>query len=96
MKKTLLILVLLIVSVPLVWAQRQVSGTVTDADEGGSLPGVNVLVKGTTIGTVTDIDGNYSINVSDESPILTFSSIGYTTQEVEVGNNSTLNVLDER
>jgi TonB-linked SusC/RagA family outer membrane protein len=92
MRKRLLVLLMLTASVSYVWAQRQVSGKVTDADEGSSLPGVNVLVKGTTTGTVTDIDGNYSITVSGDDPVLTFSSIGYTTQDVAVGNRSTVDL----
>lgn len=92
MRKRLLVLLMLTASVSCVWAQRQVSGKVTDADEGSSLPGVNVLVKGTTIGTVTDIDGNYSITVSGDNPVLTFSSIGYVTQDVAVNNRSTVDL----
>ena len=92
MRKRLLVLLMLTASVSYVWAQRQVSGKVSDADEGSSLPGVNVLVKGTTIGTVTDIDGNYTITVSGDNPVLTFSSIGYATQDVAVGNRSTIDL----
>jgi len=76
------------------FAQSQVvSGTVT-ADEEGPLPGVNILVKGTSTGTVTDIDGNYRINVDDASDaVLVFSAVGYTTEEETVGNRSTIDVL---
>ncbi len=77
-------------SVTHLWAQRQVSGKVSDSGE--PLPGVNILLKGTTVGTVTDVDGNYNISVSGDNPVLTFSSIGYATQEVQVGNQSTINV----
>src|SRR5690606_36859709 len=54
-------------------------GTVTDSN-GQPLPGVSVLIKGTTIGTVTDADGNYSITVPDGSSVLTFSFIGFVSQ----------------
>lgn len=92
MRKQLLIILMMAVSVSYAWAQRQVSGTVTDDDGSGALPGVNVLVKGTTTGTVTDIDGNYSITVSGDDAVLTFSSIGFVVQEITVGNRSTIDV----
>ncbi|MEM8965642.1 MAG: TonB-dependent receptor [Bacteroidota bacterium] len=72
--------------------ERTVSGTVTSDDE-GVLPGVNILVKGTTKGTVTDIEGNYRIEVSGGDATLVFSAVGYTTTEMIVGNQSTVNVL---
>jgi len=67
-----------------------VSGKVTGEGEG--LPGVNILVQGTTIGTVTDIDGNYSINTEGDNPVLVFSSVGYQTMEVPVNGRSIVNV----
>lgn len=85
LKKLLLPLALLLGS--FIYAQS-VTGTVTDAS--GPLPGVNVLVKGTTIGTVTDFDGNYTIT-ADSGTTLVFSFIGYLTQEIVV-SGSTLNV----
>ncbi len=72
--------------------ERAISGTVTSEEEGG-LPGVNILLKGTTVGTVTDVDGNYRISVEEEDPILVFSAVGYTTEEVSVGNQSTIDML---
>ncbi len=72
---------------------RTVKGKVTDAEDGSGLPGVNVLVKGTTTGAVTDIDGNYSISLaSSTGGVLIFSSIGYITQEIEIGSQSTINL----
>ena len=70
--------------------QTTVSGTVTDAD-GAPLPGANVLVKGTTNGTQTDFDGNYSIT-ADANATLVFSYIGFASQEVAVGGQTTINV----
>ncbi len=70
-----------------------VEGTVTDESNGETIPGVNILVKDSNIGTVTDIEGNYKITVPDESSILTFSYIGYSTQEVAVNGRSTINVV---
>jgi iron complex outermembrane receptor protein len=72
-------------------AQTTVTGTVTAAEE-GALPGVNVLVKGTTTGTVTDLDGNYRLTVPEGSEALVFSSIGYQNQEVQINGRSTIDV----
>ncbi len=69
-----------------------VSGTVIALSDEEPLPGVNIVVKGKGIGTVTDIDGNYSINVPNEDDILVFSSIGYTTEEVPVNGRSAINM----
>ncbi|MEN8249728.1 MAG: TonB-dependent receptor [Bacteroidota bacterium] len=70
--------------------QSSVSGTVTDA-QGEPLPGVTVVVKGTTQGTVTDMDGNYTISNIPDRAILRFSFVGMLTQEIEVGGQTTLN-----
>ncbi|PIB35732.1 SusC/RagA family TonB-linked outer membrane protein [Reichenbachiella sp. 5M10] len=72
-------------------ADITVKGKVTDPADGSSLPGVNVLVKGTASGTVTDMEGNYSITV-DEAGTLVFSFIGYLSQEVPVAGRSTIDV----
>lgn len=71
---------------------RTVSGTVTDSVDGSPLPGVNVLVKGTSNGTVTNMDGAYSVEVS-ETDVLVFSFIGYTTAEQTVGSRSTIDFV---
>jgi len=70
----------------------QVSGKVSDAKDGSSLPGATVQVKGTTTGALTDIDGKYSLKAKSGS-ILTFSFIGYITQEVTITNQSKVDVL---
>lgn len=69
-----------------------VKGTVKD-QSGESLIGVGIKVKGTTTGTVTDIDGNFSISVPNTNSILEFSYIGYTPQDVRVGSNTSLNII---
>ena len=71
-------------------AQTTVSGKVSD--ETGVLPGVNVVVQGTTIGAVTDFDGNYSINVPQGDNVLVFSYIGYIRQTVSIEGRSTINI----
>lgn len=72
--------------------QIAVQGTVTDSNTGDVLPGVNVLVTGTTRGTITDNAGNYSITVPDEEAVLQFSYIGYLTESITVGNQRIINV----
>ncbi len=69
----------------------RVSGIVTDA--GDPLPGVNVLVKGTTIGTVTGVDGRYTLDIPSGGSVLVFSFIGYLTEEVVVGGRTTIDVM---
>lgn len=70
---------------------RPVTGVVTEQDTGSPIPGANIKVKGTSTGAVTDLDGNYRINASNDD-VLVFSFVGYLTQEVPVGNRSTLDV----
>jgi len=69
----------------------QVSGVITDAENGETLIGASVLVKGTTLGTVTDFDGNFSINASP-GDVLEISYTGYATQSLTLGNETTLNI----
>ncbi len=71
--------------------EKNIQGKVIDEND-APLPGVNVVVKGTTTGTVTDIQGNYRLTVSDEAAVLVFSSIGYTSQEIVIGSQSTINI----
>lgn len=81
---------LMIVSSP-VFAQT-ITGKVTSSTDGSTLPGVSVLVKGSTTGTTTDADGKYSVNASAQSTLV-FSYIGFKTQEVAVGSRATLDVI---
>jgi len=73
------------------YAQQSVTGKVTSSDDGSTLPGVNVLEKGTTNGTVTDADGNFKITVSANATLV-FTFVGFTSQEVAVGSQSSVNV----
>ena len=70
---------------------RVVTGKVTSADDGSGIPGVNILEKGSTNGTVSDSDGNFRISVGGNATLV-FSFVGYTTQEVAVGSQNSLNV----
>jgi TonB-dependent starch-binding outer membrane protein SusC len=71
---------------------RMVTGKVISQSGNEGMPGVSVILKGTTRGTITDIDGQFSIEVPSAESILVFSFIGYTSQEVLVGNQSTINI----
>lgn len=73
-------------------AQRMVSGTVVSEDDGVSLPGVNVLIKGTTRGTTTNVEGYFTMQVSGPEDVLVFSFIGYEPKEVTVGQQAVINV----
>lgn len=71
--------------------KRVVSGTIVD-DTGEALPGVNILIKGTTDGTISDMTGNYSLQVPEDGGVLLFSFIGYLTKEVELNNQEVIDV----
>lgn len=99
MKKKLTHLSLLTFLLSFVWAfgvfaqdDRIIKGKVSSEDEPKGLPGVSIVVKGTTVGTITDFDGNYSIKVPASAQSLVFSFIGYQTKEVEIGGQSEMNV----
>jgi hypothetical protein len=86
--KELLIAVIMIDEVQ----QSTVSGTVTDASSRTPMPGVNVIVKGSTTGALTGIDGKYTLIVPDQNSVLLFSFIGYNTLEQPVSGNTVINV----
>lgn len=76
------------------WAQeRTVSGRVTSSEDGSAIPGVNVLLKGTAIGGVTDATGGYTLSVPESGGVLVFSFIGFQTQEVDIGARSAIDVV---
>lgn len=78
------------------FSQTKITGLVTDKATGDPLPQVTILVKGTTTGTTTDFDGNYSISVKEGSDILVFKYLGYKTQEIKINNRKTINIsMDE-
>ena len=81
-----------LVTSPYTYAQTTLTGTVTDSEDGGVLPGVNVVIKGTTVGTVTNVEGSYSLTAPDDATTLVFSSVGYIVQEVDIGNQTTVSV----
>ncbi|CCH51860.1 TonB-dependent receptor plug [Fibrisoma limi BUZ 3] len=90
-RKFLYLLLLLQCCAITAWAQTRVSGRVID-EQNSALPGVSVVLKGTTTGTVTDADGRYQLNVTGSNPTLVFSYIGYVTQELPVNGKSSINL----
>lgn len=96
MKKLILIILSGLLSLS-AWAQeRVVTGTVTSTEDGLPIPGVNVVVEGTTKGTTTDVDGNYSLQLLPDENTLVFSFVGFVSQAVEVGAQSVINVSLEQ
>src|SRR5688500_2032144 len=76
-------------------ADVTVTGKVTSAEDGAAVPGVNVYVKGSQAGTITDADGEYSLSVENENGILVFSYIGFTTQEISIAGKTSIDVVLE-
>lgn len=74
-------------------AQIDVSGKVTSDDDGSPLPGVSIIIKGTTVGPTTDASGNYRISVQDRSSVLVFSYVGFVSEEISVGNQAIINMV---
>ncbi len=87
---TFMVLAMTLIYATSIYAQRTISGIVTD-DSGEGLIGANVLEKGTTNGTITDLDGSYSLTVADGATLV-FSFTGYTNQEIAVGNSDVVNI----
>lgn len=91
--QTLLGFVLLLLMGHLTWAQdREITGTVSDAENSQPLPGASIVVKGTTVGEITDFDGNFSIQVPSETAVLIVSYVGFKAQEIRVGGGTELSV----
>lgn len=92
MKKFTIIILIFFLGMQLGFAQgKRISGVVTSSEDGSTIPGVTVMVKGTTTGVTTDMFGAYVINVPGDASILEFSFIGFTPQEIQVGGRSVIN-----
>src|SRR5260221_1659116 len=91
-KISLLVGIMIILTSFRLMPTRTIMGKVTSADDGSALPGVNVLLKGTATGSVTDSQGNYLIAAPDQSGVLVFSFIGLQTKEVEIGTKNRIDV----
>ncbi len=92
-KKYFAFLCLVLMNLTLYAQNITVSGVVSDGNTNESLPGVNIVIKGTQTGVVTDMDGNYSITVNSPDAILMFSSVGYVAEEIAVRGRSVIDVL---
>ncbi|MFY0600210.1 MAG: SusC/RagA family TonB-linked outer membrane protein [Cyclobacteriaceae bacterium] len=91
MKKVLLTMFLTSIMLGAFAQERQITGRVTD-DKGEPVPGANVILKGTTVGTTSDLDGNYRLSVPDEAETLVFSFIGMSTKEVSIGSRAIIDL----
>ena len=93
MKKIALLLAFFAIGLQVLVAQtKEISGKVTSADDGGSLPGVSVSVKGTTVGTITDMDGMFRLKVPQDARSLVFSFVGMSTQEVAIESKTSFTI----
>ncbi len=96
MRKVLYLAMVLSLLTTSLWAQdKTVSGKVTSSEDGSALPGVNVILKGTNTGTVTDIEGVFKLTVPSDGGVLVFSFIGLKTQELTIGNQSVIDLIME-
>jgi TonB-linked SusC/RagA family outer membrane protein len=95
-KFTLLLALMFFIGMQVTQAQtRTITGAVTNADDGSTIPGVSVVVKGTTYGTTTDLDGKYSLSVPADATSLIFSFVGMKTAESKIGGGNVINVVME-
>ena len=93
MKKFTLLLAFFAIGLQVLMAQtREITGAVTSADDGESIPGVSVSVKGTSLGTITDMNGTYRIRIPQEARSLVFTFVGMATQEIPIGTQTAINV----
>ena len=94
MRKILLLFVMLfLMSMQVLQAQRVITGRVTSSEDGKSIPGVNVIIKGTLTGATTDVDGKYRITVPEKSDFLIFKFVSLKTQEVKIGSKTVVDVV---
>lgn len=92
MKKFLYILILNLFVLNLFSQQITIKGKITEVANGNPLPGANIIIKGTTRGTITDIDGNYSIEANNENDTLVISSIGFLSEEISINGRNSIDV----
>jgi TonB-linked SusC/RagA family outer membrane protein len=93
MRRNLLLLVMCLIAGSELWAQtRSISGRVTSTEDGSPLPGVNVVLKGTTTGTATDAEGKYTLSLPSSGGALIFSFIGLESREIEIGDRTVVDV----
>ncbi len=89
----MVLMLALVLCTSMAYAQdRTVSGKITDGSDGSGLPGVNILVKGSTAGTVTDVEGNYSLSVPESAETLVISSVGYLSEDIDIAGKSVIDL----
>lgn len=93
LKRRVPFILLALVYSQLAFGQIKIEGTITTASDGSPLPGVNVVVKGTSTGTLTDIQGHYAVEVPDNDATLVFSYIGYITESIAVGSQTNIDLV---
>ncbi len=92
-KFTIFLALMLFIGLQVAHAQRTITGKVTSADDGSGIPGATILVKGTAVGAITDVDGNYSLNVPKDKNTILVSYVGMQTQEIILGTDNVVNVV---
>jgi TonB-linked SusC/RagA family outer membrane protein len=92
MRKTVLTIISMFLCVIAFGQENTINGKVTDASNGSPLPGVNIYVEGTTIGTTSDMEGNYQIEVPEDENVLVFSFVGYQSKKLTIDDRSEINV----
>ncbi|MGE5425327.1 MAG: carboxypeptidase-like regulatory domain-containing protein, partial [Syntrophothermus sp.] len=96
MRKFMILLALMLfIGMQVASAQRTITGTVTSSEDKAPIPGATVLVKGTTIGVITDVDGKFTLSVPQDKNVILVSFVGMKTQEITLGTENTYNVVLE-
>lgn len=94
-KFTVFLALMLFIGLQVAHAQRTISGKVTSSDDGSGIPGATILVKGTAVGAITDVDGNYTLNVPKDKDVIQVSYVGMVTKEITLTTESVYNVVLE-
>ena len=92
-KFTILLALIFFIGLQVAHAQRTISGKVTGLYDGAPIPGATVLVKGTAVGAITDVDGKYTLTVPQDKKIILVSYVGMATQEIVLSENSVYDVV---
>jgi len=91
-KFTIFLALMLLIGLQAAFAQRTISGKVTSSDDGSAIPGATILVKGTAVGAITDVDGKFTLVVPKDKNVILVSYVGMKTQELELGTDNVVNV----
>ncbi len=94
-RKITLLFLFIAVGISMTYGQQVIKGTVSSAEDNQPLPGVNVVIKGTATGVITDLNGAYTIEISDETTALIFSFVGMVTQEMAINGQTEINIALE-